>query len=499
MPTENRVYKYRCYPSRDSGQIQLAEQILGQAWNYRDHIRRIYNDEKREIRAAFTSGDAAGHVAAFAHDRRNAAIRAARKPTSRGHLIDAGTYWLIEKSLAQASKASRLDPIKRARWDGTGRIGAAIQSVDQFPVDEWNHNRVVFTPPLDRRGHAEITIFVGDFSRRRSLSWAMKMSRPLPEGGMIKQIAVQRVRTGHRFAWEALITVCSEPVVRDVDASGVVGVDIGWRSEEGGQRVATHDGSSDRGVLITDTLRSFLYSDAVRSTRDSIFEDVKDYARKSGLPGAEHAHLWRDKDRVHRLERSTRDFGLYWWRERDRHLEDIECGVRSRAIRRRLDMYRVYADRLAKRFRYVALEDMPMSTWVGSAETGPLERRRSTAALGLLQTIIAQRFGLDRVDWVPAAFTSMTCSDCGYVRDEAVGPQAEWCCVSCGVVHHQDENAATVIRQTSERWLDAGNPPRARKRKLVTSHRKKDADAIGTGDDRLLVISDRVDTSEAAE
>ena len=501
MALENRVYKYRCYSPRDPAEASLAEQLLGQAWNYREQLRRTYNEQKRDVRAALSAGDPCAHVLAFVHDRTNAQIRSARKKSQRGHLIDAGTYWLVEASVLQAHKASRLDPIKRQNWDGTGKLGALIQSVDKFPATDWKHPRVNLTTP-DGRGHAELSIVVGEMSAGRRITWPCKVHRSLPPDGMVKQVAVQRTRSGHRFHWEVLITVCSEPVTRDLEARGVVGIDLGWRSEGELMRVATHDGgasAADKDVLRTDTLGSFLYADAVQGTRDDIFEDAKDYVRRIDLPGSEHAQLWRDKERMHRLARITGDFGVRWWRERDRHLEDIACGVRSRAVRRRLDLYRCYADRLAKRYRIVALEDMPMQTWVGEGETSPRERRRSVAALSLLQLIIAQRFGEDRVDWVPCAYTSMTCADCGAIRGEGVGPAPEWACEVCGADHHQDENAAAVIRKASERWIDDGNAPRARKRKAPRSRDKKDADGIGTGDDILMVVTPRETLSEAAE
>src|SRR5205823_2327664 len=136
--------------------------------------------------------------------------------------------------------------------------------------------------------------------------------------------------------------------------------DIGWRREgDLGMRVATHDAVDGDGALHIDTLDVFLYADSVRSIRDKNFDDAKGYAADVGLPGASHARQWRDKARLVRVADKTEDLGVAWWVERDRHLEDIECMTRARAMRRRLDGFRKYADDLARRYQYVALEDMP--------------------------------------------------------------------------------------------------------------------------------------------
>jgi hypothetical protein len=320
----------------------------------------------------------------------------------------------------------------------------------------------------------------------------------MPPGGTVKQVAVQRTRVGHRYRWEALITIEANYERSDTEAKGVVGVDIGWRIEPDGQRVATHDSAKESFVLRTDTLDAFLYSDAVRGTRDQVFDDAKAYAKQAGIPGAEHATQWKDKSRMHRLAKTTNNLGLAWWVQVDKHLEDIECGVRARAMRRRLDAYRVYADGLAKRYQIVALEDMPMQDWVGEGETHARERRRSVAALSLLQGVIIQRVGPSRIDWVPCAYTTMTCALCGVPRKERVGAAPFWTC-ECGEVHHQDENAAEVIRLDSERWIGDGNPPRARKRKPKTKKGKEVAAAGKPTEEGSTEGTSREPCAEAAE
>lgn len=536
--TVTRVYRFGCRPPREHAR---AEQMLGQAWLYREDLRLAYNRHKHNVRAflagiaesahirayedSIASVDEVGHVHRYERSHAwsviqealNTSIREAR--AKRGHLLDAGTYWLIESAMLASSKACKNDPIKKQNFDGTGRIGAEIQSRSQFAASTFAHRRLRLEPV--GRYH-ELTIHVGPLAEKRSITWPIKLHRPFPEGAIVKQVAVQRTRNGHRYRWEALITITYEAAARDLDASGVVGIDIGWRreEEEGKTRVATHDGSImglcpkphpdhenenqtsaslsplrdsprtrahsleirsqvDQGFLTIDTIDAFLYCDSVRSIRDQNFDLAKEYAARMELPGADHARQWRNKARLVRVAAKTNELGVSWWVERDKHLEDIEVGVRAHAIHRRLDAFRRYADDLAKRYRIVALEDMPMADWVGEGDTHAHERRRSAAALYLLQLAIVQRFGDERVDWVPAAYTTMTCASCGLVRQDSVGPAVMWVC-ACGVEHHQDENAAVNIRENCERWIGSGNPVRARKRKAKKEKENARVAAIPT-------------------
>jgi hypothetical protein len=468
-------------------------QLLGQAWLYEDDLRRAYNAHSRAIRELFVEGDESAHVREWLYLQHKTTMRTLRK--SRGHLLDCGTYWLIEAAMLQASKASGLDPIRARPWDGSGRIGAAIQSVDQFPAAEWAHKRVSLSAP-DAKGHALLSIVIGELKTARTITWPVKIHRPLPPDAVVKQVAVQRTRNGHRFRWDATITIAYEDTRDDSSATGVVGVDIGWcYASLFGTRAAT---DSAGGEALSDTRESFEYADAVRGTRDRYFDAVKKYVKGAGLEGAEHAHLWKNKARMHNLAKRTADLGPAWWAYRDRHLEDIECGVRSRAVRRRTDTYRRYADSLAKRFRVVALEDMPMLDWVGEGKTHAKERKRSMAALSELQNAIVQRFGPGRVDWVPCAYTSRTCSACG-VDSGLLKPQEFWTCTACGAVHQRDYNAAVNIRANSERWIGAGNPVRARKRKAKKGKGKGKADAIRTIGEGPIVATPREPLSNAAE
>lgn len=538
MAIVTRVYKHGLLAPTDPAHHALALQLLGQASNYAEALRRIYNDSS-SLRKKIADTERDAHVHAWeatlaeeeraarklrtkeAYERldelRREGIRNARR--NRGHLVDAGTYWLVEAAALAAAKASGTRPIASKRFDGGGRIGAAIQVDEQVSLPTvtacercegqlpkskrcahgiaFGTKRFTVEPIALRKLGAKstrddlhtLTIHVGELKSQTSIAWPLKISRPFPPGAKLKQVAVQRVRRGHRFVWEALFTLTfEEQNERDHDARGIVGIDVGWRLEARDRlRVATHNGQRslhdvpEAGALFLDTVDALEYADSVESFRDQAFNAAKAFAQDAGIAGAEHAKQWQNFERLHRLALLERDkrlpgggnVGLPLWRERDKHLEDIASGVRGKALRRRKDSFAVYADVLAKKFRYVVLEDMPMADWVGQQDDAHRERIRSAAAVSFLQMAILHRFGPDRVHWEKAEGSTRTCAICGTVRPTSVGPAPLWECEGCGASHHQDENAAVVLRKRGEGWIDGGNPPGARTRKMKVSLKKK--------------------------
>ena len=72
------------------------------------------------------------------------------------------------------------------------------------------------------------------------------------------------------------------------------------------------------------------------------------------------------------------------------------------------------------------------------------------------------------------------------MKDEAVGKEARWVCEGCNTEHHQDENAAIVLRRRGERLSGDGMgggartaPKRKGKKKKVTEEMSKEKVGIG--------------------
>ena len=65
----------------------------------------------------------------------------------------------------------------------------------------------------------------------------------------------------------------------------------------------------------------------------------------------------------------------------------------------------------------------------------------------------ADREGVTVID-VDAAYTSKTCSECGFLNKE-LKSEKEWVCSSCGVVHDRDENAANNLQKMGQRYIES--------------------------------------------
>ena len=65
----------------------------------------------------------------------------------------------------------------------------------------------------------------------------------------------------------------------------------------------------------------------------------------------------------------------------------------------------------------------------------------------------AKREGVPYVE-VDPAYTSKTCSDCGFIFKE-LKSEKEWTCLKCGVIHDRDENAAVNIANKASEYFAA--------------------------------------------
>ena len=54
---------------------------------------------------------------------------------------------------------------------------------------------------------------------------------------------------------------------------------------------------------------------------------------------------------------------------------------------------------------------------------------------------------------VDPAYTSKTCSDCGFLN-KALKSDKEWSCPNCGVVHDRDTNAAKNMQKMGQKYIE---------------------------------------------
>lgn len=132
------------------------------------------------------------------------------------------------------------------------------------------------------------------------------------------------------------------------------------------------------------------------------------------------------------------------------------AALSAKAARIRHHHLHVASRQIADRYGVVALEDLNVAAMT----------KRGRGKHGLNRSILAQGWTLfasmldykleaagGRLIYVPAAFTSQTCSACGVVDRASRKSQAVFACVHCGHQAHADTNAALEIRRRSTALL----------------------------------------------
>ncbi|MGY3202243.1 hypothetical protein ACVW19_002758 [Streptomyces sp. TE5632] len=139
-------------------------------------------------------------------------------------------------------------------------------------------------------------------------------------------------------------------------------------------------------------------------------------------------------------------------------VDDVPVVARTKAREadRRKDWCEKTSTMLARTYGLIRFEKLNITTMTRSAKgtvAQPGTRVRQKA--GLNRAILARGWGLlrrrtgekapGRVEDVPAPYTSLRCSACGWIEKDSRKSQAEFVCVSCGFSCNADENAAVNV------------------------------------------------------
>jgi transposase len=157
--------------------------------------------------------------------------------------------------------------------------------------------------------------------------------------------------------------------------------------------------------------------------------------------------------------------------------------LKARQADRRKDWVEQTSTRLAREFDVIRVEDLRIVQMTQSA-TGTVDNpgKRVRQKAGLNRGILANGWGqlvqrledkaAGRVERIPAAYTSQTCSQCGTRDREARESQAVFRCRSCNYTANADVNAAVNIaagRAVNARGATAGLVAEKRELQLPTS------------------------------
>ncbi|WP_406355508.1 transposase [Streptomyces sp. NBC_01635] len=130
--------------------------------------------------------------------------------------------------------------------------------------------------------------------------------------------------------------------------------------------------------------------------------------------------------------------------------------LKAREADRRKDWCEKTSTMLARSYDLIRFEKLSITTMTRSAK-GTTEQPGTNVRqkAGLNRAILSQGWGLlrrrtgekapGRVEDVPAPFTALRCSACGWIEKDSRKSQAEFICVSCGFACNADENAAVNV------------------------------------------------------
>ncbi|WP_327744124.1 zinc ribbon domain-containing protein [Streptomyces europaeiscabiei] len=130
--------------------------------------------------------------------------------------------------------------------------------------------------------------------------------------------------------------------------------------------------------------------------------------------------------------------------------------LKARDANRRKDWCEKTSTMLARCYDLIRFEKLNIKTMTRSAK-GTVERPGHNVAQksGLNRAILAQGWGLlrqrtghkapGRVEDVPAPYTSLRCSACGWIDKNSRKSQAEFVCSSCGFTCNADTNASINV------------------------------------------------------
>ncbi|MGW2051814.1 RNA-guided endonuclease InsQ/TnpB family protein [Streptomyces sp. NPDC001858] len=130
--------------------------------------------------------------------------------------------------------------------------------------------------------------------------------------------------------------------------------------------------------------------------------------------------------------------------------------LRAREANRRKDWCEKTSTLLARGYDLIRFEKLNIKNMTRSAKGTLAEPGRNVVQkAGLNRGILAQGWGLlrqrtghkapGRVEDVPAPYTSLRCSACGWIDKNSRKSQAEFVCSSCGFTCNADTNAATNV------------------------------------------------------
>lgn len=259
--------------------------------------------------------------------------------------------------------------------------------------------------------------------------------RPWPEAEIVQAyISRERrncyLRRKPEWAWFLVLVVDADaPLRQPAEHRQACGLDLGWKRDEGGLRVAdvvAEDGTHERVSMSSEASTKVHYgrsilglADDERNVITSVPKSIKDKRKVM------HMASGSDQDKAAHMA----------------HLVEYGQGLVRRGLRRRDAEYMQAAHGLCRRYHTIHVESLSGSGMARAGVGGSGRQESAPFTFVALLRRIAPRYSTQILD-VPAAYTSRIC-ECGH--DMGASADRERVCDTCGQIHDRDRLAAKNI------------------------------------------------------
>jgi len=338
----------------------------------------------------------------------------------------------------------------------------------------------------DRRKAAKTWVDIRIDAAGNRMKLPATIHRLPPEDARIKSVQLKWWAEGERRRWQLCLTCTTPKTDTEHLARSACGIDLGWRKQpDGGLRIATvvdSDGKTEYLSLPPDWMAGM---DQVERLQQHIDDETLTLAatwhlRVQDLPDDLREPLmgWRPKrgaawvnqqalhDAVRRRiesvapgQRADVPETIRHWYNRFRHLGIWRDRLRAKLLRRRRELFRLFARKTAQRYSLIGLEKFDLSavarTRIRAPEAGDNELH--AAARALRQRAAASEFRTElehqaakagaTVTKVDSNKTTCICHACGHDNKKPKRQRERliWSCENCGATWDQDMNAAQNV------------------------------------------------------
>jgi IS605 OrfB family transposase len=315
----------------------------------------------------------------------------------------------------------------------------------------------------------------------------------LPPDAQIQNGKILRTRVGDKFRYDLVLTikVPDTELIKADKLNGTIGIDVGFRksgdtiligtvmSEDASQKAQEikapskmvsalehiielqselDDAATDLGKALTPLLLANPLPDDHPK-----FRMWQSLARRPAhvtlsFEKAYKFALWLNRE-PNVFPKEVTEKVHTWWRSYSRKYREIH-NRRKKQLTHRKHFYRETAASIVAQKKLIVLEDINLTDFAETRDkntklSNKARAQRFLASLSEFRDAIknaAEREGVKVID-VDPAYTSKTCSDCGF-RNKALKSEKEWACPNCGVVHDRDTNAANNLQKMGQVYIE---------------------------------------------